>query len=182
MPEYLRQPSVADGVNEPEIQGSGLHRGRKRRAFLQTDRHRRPARPAAVRASAEIALHPRHHRTDRRQIDLVVAGVQDVIAGAERRVTMGAGRRPGDDKLIRLLRERATTALASDAALARAAPLLPLRAVRFLPRRWRQARVVRGLRRLFQLRLQLRYARGERLDLRPERQDQRVLLSLRQLA
>jgi hypothetical protein len=169
-------------VDEPEIQGSGLHGCRKRRAFLQADRHRRQARPAAARAAAEIALDPRHHRADRREIDLVVAGVQDVIVRPEWRVTMAASRRPGDDKLIRLLRERATATLASQAALARAAALLPLRAVRLRPLRRRQAGVAGCLRRLLQPRLQLRDACGQRLHLRPQRQDQRVFLSLGQLA
>jgi hypothetical protein len=162
-------------------QSGGLYRGRKRRSFFQADRDRSQARPAAARAAAEIALHPRHHRADRRQIDLVVAGVQDLIVRPEWGMTVGAYRGPGDDKLVRFRRERATAAVASDAALPRAAPLLPLRAVRFRPFGGRQVGVVRCLRRLPQPRLQFRDARGQRLDLSPERQDQRVLLSLTQL-
>ena len=59
---------------------------------------------------AGIALHPRHHRHDLGQVDLIVAPVQDVVCLAERRLAVRAPHRSGADDLVGGLCQRSSTA------------------------------------------------------------------------
>ena len=133
---------------------------------------------AAAGAAGAIALDPGDHGAHRRQLDLVVAGVQSLIGLGQHRPAMGTGRRLGNDELIGLLGQGSATARPAQAALARPRALGLLRPVRLVSPGGRQAGVARCLRRLVQPRLQFRYPRRQALHLRPQRPDQSVLLDL----
>ncbi|MBV8614432.1 MAG: IS66 family transposase zinc-finger binding domain-containing protein, partial [Acetobacteraceae bacterium] len=99
-----------------------------------------------------IALHPRHHRHDLRQVDLVVAAAQPLVGLAQDRMAVRAPDRPGRDHFVRQRRQRPPAARSPQAAPARASAPGFLRPVRLLAPRWRQAGVVRRLRRAAELR------------------------------
>jgi len=183
------QPLVADRVHEAQIHRQRHDADAEQRARLQSLRHRRKRRAATAPAAASVALHPRHHRRHPGQVDLVVAPVQHLVRLAERRLAVRASHRPGADKLIRGCGQRSPATHTAQAARARAVALALLWPVRLLTPRWRQAGVVRRLRRCpkpcFQLRSpchQCLGLRGQHLNLRPQRPDQRVFLLVRQMA
>lgn len=183
MREQPAQAPVADGVDKAQIEGRGDDARAERRALFHPLRHRRQRRSAAAPAMPGVAFHPRHHRANRWQIDLVVAAMQNLIVIAQRRPAMGAGCRLAGNDLVGFRGQRPATALAPDAARARAVPLLSRRPVGFLPFRWRRAGIVRGLWRFLQLRFQVRHPRpqlsdlaAQRLNLAHQRMDQRILL------
>ena len=91
---------------------------------------------------------------------------------------MRAGCRLRRDCLVGFANQRATTALAAQAALAWSDTLRFLGRVRLLPLRWWQAGIGRGLRWITELCLEFRDPRHQRLNLRPKRQDQGVLFSV----
>jgi len=137
---------------------------------------------AAVAALASVALHPRHHRPDRRQIDLVVARGKFPISFLQRRLAVRAAHWPRDHRLVRGLHQRSAATLAPQTAFARSLPPRLLAAIGFLARRGWHAGVVRRLRRQPKTGLQFRHPRRQRLNLRPQRSDQGVLLVMRQAA
>ena len=176
------QALVADGMDEAQVDRHGQDAGTERRTVLHAFRHRRQRRPAAAWAVPGVALHPGHHRAHRRQVDLVVAPMQGVIAVIQRRAAMDTGRRLGDDELIGIGCQWAPAALPAQAALARPLPFDLVRTVGLLPLRRRHTRIARRLRRLIQFGLQLRHPRRQHRDLlrlRPQRDDQRILLCVR---
>ena len=155
--EQPGQPPVADGVGETQVERQRQDRDAERGALVHPLRDRRQGGPAAARAAAEVALDPGDHRAHRRQLDLVVAGVQDLGGIVERRPAVGARGGLGDHELVGLLGQRSATARPAQAAPARPGAPLPLRPVRLVALGRRQAGVARRLRRLVQPRLQFRH-------------------------
>jgi hypothetical protein len=102
-----------------------------------------PGDAATTRAMPGVALHPCHHRAHHRHVDLVVTTVQHVIGFAQRGLAMRAGGRPCGDRFVGKKGQRATAALAIQAALAWSGTLGFLRLVRLLTLRRRQAGIVR---------------------------------------
>jgi hypothetical protein len=181
------QPTVADVVDEAQIHRQRHDGVAERRARLQPFRQRGQGGAAATAAVPGIALDPRHHRRDLRQVHLVEAGRERQVGLGQRCLAMRAAGRAGGDGLIRRLGEPPTTTLATEAALAGIGPARLGLAVRLLAPRRRQAGVVRRLRRNaepgFQLhnpRRQRRDLSRQRLHLRPERMNERILLVMRE--
>ena len=185
-PEQLQhqaaQPPIADRMHDAQVDRQCHHVEAERRARLQTLRHRCQRDAAAVAALASVALHPRHHRPDRRQIDLVVARGKFPISFLQRRLAVRAAHWPRDHRLVRGLHQRSAAALAPQTAFARSLPPRLLAAIGFLARRGWHAGVVRRLWRQPKTGLQFRHPRRQRLNLRPQRSDQGVLLVMRQAA
>ena len=129
-----------------------------------------------------VPLHTRHHRANHGDVYLVVSSVQHLVGIRQRGPAMRTGCCLCRDCLVGFADQWAAAALAAQAALARSDTLRFLRLVRLLPLRWRQAGIVRGLRRIAELCLEFRDPRHQRLDLRPKREDQRVLFSVAQIA
>ena len=102
-----------------------------------------------------ISLHPSYHRPNWRQINFVVQIVQHLIGIGQRSSAMHTAQRLGHDCRIGVAGQRPATTLPAQATLARAVALPLLRLIGLLSLRWRQARIVRCLRRLGELRLQL---------------------------
>ncbi len=143
--------------------------------------------PAPAFAGAGSAFHPRDHRPDLGQVDLVVAGRQRLRVFAQRGPAIGAARGARGHRLVRVFRQHPTAALAAQAALARTFAFRLVAVVDLLALRRRHAGIVRRLRRSAKPRLQVRDPRRqcpdlrrERLNLRPQRPDQRVFLVMRQ--
>lgn len=179
MLEEAAQTLVADGVGETQIERRSHDARAEGRPLVHPVGNQRQGGGAAAGAMPGITLHPCDDRADRRQFDLVVPGMEAMIAIAQRRAAMPAGRRLGGHDLIGLLRQQAATALAAQATLTGAALLLagPVR-LRCFGRR--HAGIVRCLRRLVQLRLQHRNPLHQRGDLSPQSDDQSVLLRMGQ--
>jgi hypothetical protein len=134
-----------------------------------------------------VALHPRHHRGDPRQVNLVEAVCQSLVSLVQGRLAMRAPGWASGDSLVRCLGQQAATALAAKTALTGTAPGRFIPAVRLLALRWRQAGVVGRLRRQAEPGFQLPdpgRQHGDlcrqRLHLGPERLDQRILLVMRE--
>ena len=145
--------------------------------------------PAPAFAGAGSAFHPCDHRLDLRQVDLVVAGRQRVVVLVQRGLAVCTANRTRDHGLVGVCHQRSPAAFAPQAALARTFTLGLVRAVGLLALRGWHGGVVRRLRRPTEPGLQFRHPRRqcldlrrERLNLRPERSDQRVLLVVRQVA
>ena len=181
------QPAVANVVDEAQVHRQRHDGVAERRARLQPFRQRGQGGAATTAAVPGIALDPRHHRRDLRQVHLVEPGRERQVGLGQRGLAMRAAGRAGGDGLIRRLGEPPTATLATEAALAGTGPARLVLAVRLLaPRRW-QAGVVRRLRRNaepgFQLhdpRRQRRDLCRQRLHLRPERMNERILLVMRE--
>ena len=73
------QPAIADRMGEAQIDRQRYDVEAERCARLQPFWQRRQRGPAAALAEPGISLHPRHHRPDLRQIDLVIASGQRVV-------------------------------------------------------------------------------------------------------
>src|SRR5919202_1792520 len=117
----------------------------------------------------------------------VEARLERQVGLGQRGLAMRAAGQAGGDGLIRHLGEPPTATLATEAALAGTGPARLVLAVRLLAPRRRQAGVVRRLRRNaepgFQLhdpRRQRRNLCRQRLHLRPERMNERILLVMRE--
>ena len=108
--------------------------------------------------------------------------MQHLVGIRQRGLAMRTGSCFRRDCLVGFADQWAAAALAAQAALARSDTLRFLRLVRLLPLRWRQAGIVRGLRRVAELCLEFRDPRHQRLNLRPKREDQGVLFSVAQIA
>ena len=134
---------------------------------------------AAARALPGVMLHPRHHGRDCRQVDLVITAAQHLVGFAEHRLAMRAPNRPCRDHFVRVRGQCPSAARATEAALARTTALGLLRLVRLVPFQGRHAGIVRRLRWHAKLRFKLRHARRQQLNLRPQRQDQGILLVIR---
>ena len=152
----------------------------ERRAFLHALGHRRQGDAAAARAMPGIAFHPGHHRAHQGQIDLVVAPVQHLVGIGQ---AAWQCRRHGlrGHRLVRVAGQRTAAAFTAQAALARSGSLGCLRPVRLLRLRWRQAGIVRRLRRFVEPGFERRDPRRQRLNLRPQRVDQGVFLGVAQM-
>ena len=87
----------------------------------------------------------------------------------------------GGHRLIRIGGQGVAAAFSSQATQARADPFAFLRSVGLLAFRWWGAGVIRGLRRIGRFGFKRLDARGQELNLRPERQDQGVLLGVAQV-
>jgi hypothetical protein len=114
--EQPDQPLVADRVDEAQVQRHRQDRDPEGRAVLQSLGDRGQGDAAAAWTVAGEPLDPGHHRAHRRRVDPVVAAVQDLVGLAQ----PGAAVRPhaglGDDGLVGLGAQRATTALAAHTA------------------------------------------------------------------
>ena len=152
----------------------------ERRARFQPLGQRRQRGAAATLAVTGILLDTRHHRLDLRQINLVVASGKPVIVLVECGLAVGAAHRTRDHCLVGVLRQQSSAALPPQTALARAFTFGLVGAVGLLSVRGRHRKVVRRLRWLTELGLEFVYPSRQRLDLRPERTDQRILLVVRQ--
>ena len=180
------EPPVADLVGEAQVHRQRDDVRAERRARLQPFRQRRQGGAAAAAAMPSVALHPGHHRRDRRQVHLVEAGGERLAGLGQRRLAVRAARRAGGDGLVLRLRQQAPAALAAETALARTGAVRPVIAAGLLAPGRRQAGVVGRLRRHAGLGFQFRHPRRQgrnlcrqRPHLRPQRSDQRVLLSRR---
>jgi hypothetical protein len=138
--------------------------------------------PAPAFAGAGSAFHPGHHGTNHGQVDPVITSVQHLVCFAQRRLAVHAGHDFGDHRLIGIAGQRATAALAAQTALAWAVSPGFLRLVGLLALRWRQARIVRRLRWLAEPGFKCRNPPLGRLKPLKQRQDQRVLLGVAQVA
>ena len=87
----------------------------------------------------------------------------------------------GGHRLIRIGGQGVAAAFSSQATQARADPFAFLRSVGLLAFRWWGAGVIRGLRRIGRFGFKRLDARGQELNLRPERLDQGVLLGVAQV-
>src|SRR5271165_1725039 len=76
---HTAEPPVADGMHEAQIHRQGHDADAERRARLQPVRHRRRRGAIAALAVSGVPLHPRHHRLNLGQINLVVARVERLI-------------------------------------------------------------------------------------------------------
>src|SRR3954453_18515711 len=183
-PEQLQQqaaePTVANRLGEPQIHRQCHDVKTERCARLQTFGQRCQCGAATARAVTGVALHPRHYRHDRWQFDLVEACGPRLVALVQRALKVPATYRTGAHGRVGIRHQCPTAARAAQTALARAFTLELVLPIRLLAVRGRQAGVVRRLGRLTELCLQLRHPRYQRLDLRPKRSDQRVLLVMRQ--
>src|SRR5271166_4196924 len=94
---------------------------------------------ATARAMSGITFHTGHHRTDHRQIDLVVTTVQHLIGICQHKLAMRAGYRLGGYRFVGIAGQRTATAIAAQAAPAWSNTLAFHRLVRLLTLRWRQA-------------------------------------------
>jgi hypothetical protein len=153
------QPAVADVVDEAQIHRQRDDGVAERRARLQPFRQRRQGSAATAAAVPGIALDPRHHRRDLRQVHLVEAGGERQVGLGQRCLAMRAAGRAGGDGLIWRLGEPPTATLTTEAALAGTGPARLVLAVWLLAPRRRQAGVVRRLRREVELGLQLCHPR-----------------------
>jgi hypothetical protein len=108
--------------------------------------------------------------------------VQHLLGISQRSLAVHTGQRLGYHRRIGIAGKRPATTLPAQTALARAVPPRLLYLVGLLSPRRRQAGIVRRLRRLGQLRLQLGDPTLCRLKPLPQRQDQRILLGVAQLA
>jgi hypothetical protein len=190
--EQPGQPLVADRVDEAQVERHRQDRNPERRALLQSLGHRGQGDAATAPAMAGEPFDPRHHRTHRRQVDLVVAAVPNLIGlpqpGAAVRTHAGLG----DDDLVGFGAQRPAATLAPKTARPRPSALALARPVGLAVRRWRLAGIVRGLRRLAQLRLEHRDPRLLNRDQThqilnplgqgPQVQDQAILLRFAQFA
>ena len=79
-----------------------------------------------------VALHTGHQGTHHRQIDLVIPTMQYLIGVRQRGVTMRTGGGFRGHRLVGMADQRAATAFAAKAALARTGALGLLRPVRLL--------------------------------------------------
>jgi hypothetical protein len=165
--EHLRQAAVADRMGEAQIDRQRDDVGAERRGLLQAHRHRRQSDAAAARAMASVALHPGHHRTHHRQINLVIPPVQHLIGLRQSGMAMGAGGGFRRHRLVGMADQRPATACAAQAALARSGTLGFLWLVRLLALRWRQAGIVRGFARLAEPRFKFGNAPFGRLKTLP---------------
>src|SRR3954447_4292624 len=105
---------------------------------------------------------------------------------APKRWAMRAPDRLRRDHFVRVRGQCPSAARATEAALTRAASLGLLRPVRLVPFRGRHAGIIRRLRWHTKLRFKLRHTRrqyldlrSQRLNLRPQRQDQGIFLVVR---
>jgi hypothetical protein len=127
------------------------------------------------------ALHPGHQGTHHRQVDLVVSAVQHLMGVRQRGVAMRAGRGFRDHGLVGMADQRAATACAAQAALARSGAPGLLQRGGLLALRWRQAGIVRGLAGFGEPRFKLGNAPLGRRKAQPQRPDQGVLLGVAQV-
>jgi hypothetical protein len=137
-------------------------------------------------------LDPRHHRTHRRQVDLVVAAVPNLIGLPQPGAAVRAHAGFGDDDLVGFGAQRPAAACAPKTARPRPSALALARLVGLAVRQRRLAGIVRSLRRLAQLRLERRDARLQNRDQThqilnplgqgPQVQDQAILLRFAQVA
>ncbi len=123
MCKQAAQPLIADRVGETQIERHSDDTGAEGRTFLHAFGHRRQRRLAATAAVTGITLDLRHHRANRRQVDLVVAPVQNMVAVTQRGTAVATGGRLGRHQLVGIGRQWTATADAPQAALARAVPL-----------------------------------------------------------
>ena len=179
--EQLTQTAVADRVGEAQVERQRHDIDAERRAVFEACGDRCQGDAAAARAIPGIAFDSGHHGTHHRQVDLVVTTVQHVIGVCQHGLALGAGYRLGSDRLVRIAGQRATASFAAKAARARPNTLGFLWLVRFLPLRWRQAGIIRGLPRLAEPCFKRRNPCRQALHLRPERPDQRVLFRVAQV-
>ena len=179
--EQPAQPLIADRVREAQIDRQRQDVHAERCARLQALGHRCQAHLLAARTMPGISLHPSYHRPNWWQINLVVKIVQHLIGIGQRSSAMHTAQRLGHDCRIGVAGQRPAATLPTQATLAWAVALRLLRSVGLLSLRWRQARIVRCLRRLGELRLQLGDTTLCRLKPLPQRQDQRILLGVAQL-
>jgi len=180
--EQPAQPLIADRMREAQIdrQRQDVHAEWGTR--LQALRDRCQSHTAATQATPNISLHPRHHRPDWRQVNLVVKIVQHLLGIGQCSLAVHAGQRLCYDRRIGVAGQRPATTLPAEATLPRAIPPRLLRLVGLLSLRRRQAGIVRRLRRRGELRLQLGDPTLCRVKPLQQRQDQRILLGVAQLA
>jgi len=121
----------------------------------------------AAGANAAMAVDAGDGRTDGRQLDVIVGMDAGLVGGAERIGAMRTGGQRRLDDAIGMFGERAADTGATITAL-----LQPIGEVRLLALRGWRARVVRGLGRGAEPRLQLRNPRRQQSDLRSLHLDQ----------
>ena len=113
-----RQPLEADMVAMVEVGQQRADAGTKWRARCHPHWRRAPVAPATPTAAAAEQLHPRHHRPDRRQVDMVVAVPAALRCARHVRPAVTAG--SGDDALGPL--DRLGTGLSGVSANGRVLP------------------------------------------------------------
>ena len=119
----------------------------ERRAVLQASGDGRQGYAAAARTMPSIAFHAGHHGAHHREVDLVVTTVQHLIGICQHGLAMRAGGRFCGNRLVGMAAQWTATPFATQAAGAWSDTLGLLRLVRLLTLRWRQAGIVRCLRR-----------------------------------
>jgi len=150
-------------------------------AFLHALWHRRQSDATATWAMPGVTFHTGYHRANHGKVYLVVEPVQHLIGIRQRGLAMGTGCCFCRDCLVGFASQRATAALAAQAALARSDTPRLFRLVRLLPLRWRQAGIVGSLRRIAESRFKSLNPRRQGPHLRPKREDQGVLFSVAQV-
>ena len=113
-----RQPLEADMMAVVQVGQQRTDAGTERRARGHPRRRRGPVAPAAPTAATAQQFHPRHHRPDRRQIDMVVAVPAALRCARHVRPAVTAG--SGDDALGPL--DRLGTGLSGVSVSGRALP------------------------------------------------------------
>ena len=179
-PEQLRhhprQPLEADVMAVVQIEKQRPNRGAERAARHHVFR-RLGAEPAAAGGAAPAEqLDTRHHRHDRRDIDVIVAVAAGLPLPRDVRRAVRARRRQPFDRLVRHVGQRPRRARACRPRLAPLVLLLVPRHARLAVLRWRRVAVLRSLPRLRQQRLEFRNPRRQPLDQRRLLREQRVLL------
>jgi hypothetical protein len=128
-----------------------------------------------------VALHPGHHGTHHRQVDLVIPAVQHLISVRQHGLAMRAGGGFRRYRLVGMADQRTAAAFAAEAASARSDALGLLRLIGLLTLRRRQAGIVRRLAGFGEPRFKFDNAPFGRLKALPQRPDQGVLLGVAQV-
>jgi hypothetical protein len=97
------EPAVADVVDEAQVHRQRDDVQAEWCARLQPLRQRGEGGAAAAAAVPGVALHPRHHRHDLRQVDLVEAAGERQVGLGQRRLALRTAGRTGGDGLVRHL-------------------------------------------------------------------------------
>src|SRR5918993_5901178 len=136
------EAAVADVMDEAQVHRQRDDVATERRPGLQPLGQRSQRGPAAAATLPGVALHPRHHRGDHRQVHLVEAACQRLVGLVQGRLAVRAPGWASGDSLVRCLGQPGATALAAEAALTGTRPGRLVVAVRLPALRWRQAGVV----------------------------------------
>ncbi len=175
---HPRQPLKADVMAVVQIQKQRADPGAEWRSRRHAVRRRRTEAVAAGGTAPAEQLDARHHRRDRRHVDVIVAMAATLHLPGNVGGAVGTRRRQSLDRLVRRLAERPCRTRTRRPWLAPLAVLLFPAAARFAVLRWRGVAVLRGLLRPRQQRLEFRNPRRLTLDQHRLLGKQRVLLTV----